>query len=222
MCIAVVTIRSRITERNTERENMAKRRHLTPQEICAQCKAVARESRMAERSPWSAMAILCAYVIMKTEGFKGQRISKIANKVNEIEAQWSDGKIDLAAVSKRLYDKADWTVEYKEYTEEEITAKKGSYRYWIDSRQLGPQNTINEIAVRYMLFFFTTLMDEYGFGKERLTRSEEYMHKLLEDYQQDKTTVHQWKKALFDDAGIVMEMPIDPLTQREGSVMTGV
>lgn len=47
------------------------------------------------------------------------------------------------------------------------------------------------------------------------------MHKLLEDYQQDKTTVHQWKKALFDDAGIVMEMPIDPLTQSKGSLMTG-
>lgn len=200
---------------------MAKRRHLTPKEIMAQCKAVARESRMADRTPWTAMGIMCAYVIMKVEGFKGQRILKIANRINEMEEKWSAGDIDLKDVSKRLYDKAEWTIEYKEYTEEDITAKKGSYQYWLDSVQIGPQNTINKQATRYMLFFFNALIDEYGFGKERLTRVEEYMNKLLLDYQTDKTTVHSWKKALFDEAGVVMEMPIDPLTQREGSMMTG-
>ena len=200
---------------------MAKRRHLTPKEIIAQCKAIARESRMADRTPWTAMGIMCAYVIMKVEGFKGQRILKIANKINEMEEQWSNGKIDLKDVSKKLYDKAEWTIEYKEYTEEDIKAKKGSYQYWLDSVQIGPQNTINEQATRYMLFFFNALIDEYGFGKERLTRVEEYMNKLLLDYQTDKTTVHSWKKALFDEAGVVMEMPVDPLTQREGSIMTG-
>ena len=200
---------------------MAKRRHLTPKEIIAQCKAIARESRMADRTPWTAMGIMCAYVIMKVEGFKGQRILKIANKINEMEEQWSKGKIDLKDVSKKLYDKAEWTIEYKEYTEEDIKAKKGSYQYWLDSVQIGPQNTINEQATRYMLFFFNALIDEYGFGKERLTRVEEYMNKLLLDYQTDKTTVHSWKKALLDEAGVVMEMPVDPLTQREGSMMTG-
>ncbi len=196
------------------------RRHLTPKEIIAQCKAVARESRMADRTPWTAMGIMCSYVIMKCEGFKGQRISKIAGKVNEMENQWSQGNVDLKEVSKRLYDKADWTIEHKAYTEADITAKKGTYKYWLDSKQIAPQNTINEQATRYMLFFFTALMDEYGFGKERLTRVEEYMNSLLLDYQKDKTTVKGWSKALLDEAGIVMEMPVDPLTQTKGSIMT--
>ena len=199
---------------------MKKRRHLTPQEIIAQCKAVARESRMADRTPWTAMGIMCAYVIMRKEGFKGQRILKITNKVNEMEEQWSNGKIDLKEISKRLYEKAEWTIEYKAYTEADITAKKGSYRYWLDSVQIGPQNAINEQATRYMLFFFTALMDEYGFGKDRLTRVEEYMNELLLAYQQDKTTVGTWKKALFEEAGVAFEMPIDPLTQTAGSLMT--
>ena len=64
------------------------RRHLTPKEIIAQCKAVARESRMADRTPWSAMGIMLSYVIMKREGFKGQRILRITNRVNEMEMQW--------------------------------------------------------------------------------------------------------------------------------------
>lgn len=196
------------------------KRHLTPKEIIAQCKAVARESRMADRTPWTAMGILCGYVIMRVEGFRGQRILKIANKVNSLEEQWSRDEINLEDVSKRLYKKAGWTIEYKEYTLEDITAPKGSYQYWLDAAQIGPQNTINMQATRYMLFFFTALMDEFGFGKERLTRVEEYMNKLLLEYQQDKTTVKGWSRALLDEAGVVMEMPIDPLTQTRGSLMT--
>lgn len=198
-----------------------KKRHLTRQEIIAQCKAVARESRMADYSPWSAMGVMCAYVIMKVEGFKGKRIFRIASKINEMEEQWKKGEVDLKEISQRLFDKADWTIEYKEYTESDITAKKGSYQYWLDSRQIGPQNTINEQATRYMLFFFHALMDEYGFGKERLTRVQEYMNNLLQDYRTDKTTVHEWKKALYDEASVVFEMPVDPLTQTRGSLMTG-
>ena len=165
---------------------MGKKRHLTPAEIKEQCKRIARESRMADRTPWTAMGIMLSYVIMRKEGFKGQRISRIANKVNEMEADWADGKIDLKEISKRLYDKADWTIEYKAYTVDDITARKGSYQYWLDSKQIAPQNTINEQATRYMLFFFTALMDEYGFGKDRLTRVEEYMNELLLQYQEDK------------------------------------
>lgn len=200
---------------------MGKKRHLTPAEIKEQCKRIARESRMADRTPWTAMGIMLSYVIMRKEGFKGQRISRIANKVNEMEADWADGKIDLKEISKRLYDKADWTIEYKAYTVDDITARKGSYQYWLDSKQIAPQNTINEQATRYMLFFFTALMDEYGFGKDRLTRVEEYMNEQLLQYQEDKTTVREWSRALLAEVGVVMEPPVDPLTQTAGSIMTG-
>lgn len=197
------------------------KRHLTPQEIIHQCNMVARESRMADRTPWTAMGIMCAYVIMRKEGFKGQRILRITNRINEMEEQWSNGKVDMKEISQRLMYKADWTIEHQKYTEDDIRAKKGSYQYWIDQKQIAPQNTINEQATRYMLFFYTALMDEYGFGKDRLTRVQDYMNELLLEYQQDKTTVHSWKKALFEEAGVVMEMPVDPLTQTRGSMMTG-
>lgn len=115
---------------------------------------------------------------------------------------------------------AENIIEHKAYTEADITAKKGTYQYWLDSVQIAPQNAINEQATRYMLFFFTALMDEYGFGKERLTRVEEYLNSLLLDYQQDKTFVRAWKIALMEEAGVFFEMPIDPLTQTAGSLMT--
>ena len=100
------------------------KRHLTPDEIKAQCKDIAREKRMAERTPWTAMGIMCAYSIMKKEGFKGQRISRLANRVNEMEEQWSKGGINLKEVSEKLMDKAEWTITHTTYTEADIRAKR--------------------------------------------------------------------------------------------------
>lgn len=161
--------------------------------------------------------LLCDH---EERGIQRAKDFKTCQQGQEMEAQWSEGKIDLKGISKRLDDKAGWTIESKAYKESDITSKKGSYQYWLDSKQIAPQNTINEQATRYMLFFFTTLMDEYGFGKERLTRVCDYLNELLVDYQQDKTTVRAWKQAIYDEAGVIIEMPIDPLTQTVGSMMT--
>ena len=197
------------------------RRHLTPAEIKAQCNQIAREKRMADRSPWSAMSIICPYVVMKSEGYKGQRISKLIGKITDYEEKWSNGEVDLEEFRERLKLKAEWTLEFNQWTEADITARKGSYNYWLDKIQLEPQNRINQNAERYMLFFFISLMEEFGYGKDRLTRVEEYMNTLLLDYQQNKTSISEWKTALFEEAGIVIEMPVDPLTQKSGSIMTG-
>ena len=197
------------------------RRHLTPAEIKAQCNQIAREKRMADRSPWSTMSIICPYVVMKSEGFKGQRISKLIGKITDYEEKWTNGEIDLEEFRERLKLKAEWTLEFNQWTEADITARKGSYNYWLDKVQLEPQNRINQNEERYMLFFFISLMEEFGYGKDRLTRVEEYMNTLLLDYQHNKTSISEWKTALFEEAGIVIEMPVDPLTQKSGSIMTG-
>lgn len=199
-----------------------KKRHLTPKELIAQCNAIARENRMVDRTPWTATGIICAYTIMRSEGFKGQRILKLINKINELEDHWNENKLSIEDISKRLQEKAGWTVEHKIYTEADITAKKGTFDYWIDSKQIAPQNAINQQATRYMLFFYTALMDEYGFGKERLTRVAAYMDSILPQYQVNKSIVVEWKKALLDEAGVVLEMPLDPLTHTKGSLMTGI
>lgn len=198
------------------------KRHLTPDEIKEQLKHIAREKRMCDRTPWSAMSIMCSYVIMRKEGFKGQRIAKITSKVNEYEEMFDNGRLTVEEVSKQLMDKADWTIEYTNYTADEITAKKGTYQYFVDAVQIDPMNAINTQATRYILFFFKALMEEYGFGKERLTRVQNYINELLELHRTDRETVHDWKKELFDEAGIVIEMPIDPLYQTKGSILTGI
>lgn len=197
------------------------KRHLTRNEILARCNAVARERRLCDRSPWTAMSIICSYAAMKSEGFKGQRLQKIVTRVNELQSEYDAGRVDLEEISKKLYDRAEWTITHEKYTKADITAKKGSFDYWLDEKQIDPQNAINEQATRYMLFFFTALIEIYGFGKERLTRIQEKINEMLQLYQQDKVTVRQWKKELLDDAGIYFENQVDPLTQKSGSLMTG-
>lgn len=177
---------------------------------------------MSDRTPGTAMGIICAYTLMRCEGFKAQRIVRITDAIAKYEEQWRNGEITVDDMSKRLMDKAEWSIEYKEYTEADIRHRKGTYDYWLDQRQIQPQNQINQLATRYMIFMFNALIDEYSYGKDRLTRVEEYLLKTIAEYRDEKATVKGWSKALLDEAGLVFELPADPLTQTTGSMMTGI
>lgn len=197
------------------------KRHLTPQEIICQCKMAAREIRMSHRTPWTLTSLLCAYGVMKIEGFKGKRILKLTQRVEYLNNQWEEGNLDLDVLREKINKKAGLNFLPGTYSEKDIIWKKGTYQHWFDKAQIDAQNTINEITVRYMLFFFAALMDEYGFGSVRINRLFDYITGLLPEYQNDYSIAENWKKALFEEAGVVMEMPVDPLTQTVGSIMTG-
>lgn len=198
------------------------RRHLTPQEIIAQCNGVAREIRMKDRTPWTAMGIICGYTLLKSEGFKGQRIFNVTQKIDEYENLYHEGKLDLEEERQWLKSVTGWELEWRNYTEEDIVWKKGTYLHWIDEKQLQPQNDINTMALRYMIFFFKALNELYGYGEGRLNRVELAMRNFLNAYLEDKTSVLTWRKTLFAEAGVVFENPIDPkYGAPTASIMTG-
>lgn len=199
---------------------MGKKIHYTPQEIIAQCNAIAREKRMAVRSPWTAMAIVCGYSMLKSEGFKAKRIAAVLTKVNDYEDLWRNGELTVEQANEKLFKIAEWKIEYEEYKESDITAKKNSFQYYIDKIQIEPQNTINETSVRYLIFFFLALNEMHGYGKERLTRIKDLVNKTFTEYQDNRYALHKWKAELLD-AGIYFENPIDPLTQEKGSLTCG-
>lgn len=190
-----------------------KRRHLTPQELKERLKHAAKQSRMATRTPWTAMGVLTGFALYKSEGFKGQRILKITDAVAEYERRWIDGEITIDDCNARLKEKTGWDVNVTPYTDEDLKSKKGSCRYLLEKTEMEAKNTINMQSARYMVWLFNALMDEYGYGKDRLTRVEEYMLKLIDDYTFSRTTVDAWRKVLRDDLGLVFEQPIDPITQ---------
>lgn len=200
---------------------MKKKRHLTPKEIMAHCKFIAKEKRTAERSPWTVASILAAYTMLKSEGFKGKKISRVLEYVNNLNEQWYDGKVDLEELRKALMEYGELPIGNTPYTEADITKKKGSFDYYMDLIEIDAQNTINEVATRYMVFFFTALRDVYGYGKVRLNRVADFLNNLLTDYQGDRKSLREWKQAILDEAGILIEPPVDPKTQDNTSTMMG-
>lgn len=174
---------------------MKKKRHLTPKEIMAQCKAVARECRMADRTPWTVVGILISYSVMESENFRGKRILKILNRVSEMEELWETGELNFEETKEKVYTKIDdGLLEHTTYKESDIVHKKGSYDYLLDSKQIDPQNTMNEYFSRYLVFFFVTLIEDYGYGKERLMRVYNFMDKLMQNYRLNQATIGIWKK----------------------------
>lgn len=193
------------------------RRHFNKDEIIAMCTQVARETRMADRTPYTAMPIICLYTMLESEGWKQTRLANLANKINEYKAKYDTGEIDKEYLENRLKEKVDFMVGYEEYTLEDVTSKTKFMR-WLDEKQIAPQNRINELSTEYMLLFFNALMD-CGFGKERVNRVQTAMFDVLNRYVENKLLLRDIRQKLLD-AGIFVEQPVDPLTQTVGSSLT--
>lgn len=189
-----------------------RRRQLTKDEILRACKDVAMKNRIAERSAWTAMGIMCGYSIMKSEGFKQKRLADIAQKVSILNDKYLNYEIELEDLAKTLMDKAEWTIEVVEYTDNDIISKKKSFDYFYDKRSQEACNKVNNMCMAYLLFFFNVLITDYEFGKVRLTRVKDYLNDIKDAYEADKEQLHVWKKELLE-AGVMYEGPKDPLFQ---------
>ena len=141
--------------------------------------------------------------------------------VNELEEQYAGNALDMETLEQTLEAKAGFKIKNDTYTEADIIHKKGSFNYWLDSRQIEAQNEMNRQASRYMTFFYNVLITEYGFGKKRILRVDELLGQNMKNYQTDRSVIVKWKKELKEKAGLSIEMPKDPLTQTSGSQMTG-
>lgn len=197
------------------------KRHYEPKQLIAELNHIAREKRMATRTPDTAAGIICGYGLYKSENIRQSQLAKVVKRLTEYQEMYRNGEIDNATMSKRIMDKADFSIEYEDYTLDDITKRKGSFDYWLDSIQIGAQNTINQYATAYMLMFYNSLIDELGFGKTRLNRVNQCILYHLEEYQYHREKITDWINELYENLGVLYEMPIDPLTQTSGSCLTG-
>lgn len=201
---------------------MKGRRHLTPQEIKQQMNLIARESRMAERSTWTAMSIMFGYSMMKGAGFKGKRINDVIQKVNELYEECEKDPERIKAIQDKVEEKTGSKYEGVEYTDDEIQFKKGTYAWQYNAIQIPIQNRINAECLKYMLLFNFALIEMHGFGFERLERVNNVFETIRSKYVTEKQMLIQIRRELYEDAGILMQNPEDTLdTKYEGSLMLG-
>lgn len=183
------------------------KRHLTPQEIIAQCKRAARMNQKSVETSLHAMGIIFGYTLMKSEGFNGNKLSKLAKLIDDTyEKLWS-GETTLEELSDRLMEKAGWTIQRETYTEENIKARNGKYEYWLAKSMLSGANSIDYESVKYMISMYNVLIDEFGYGQRRLTRVREAFEKNMIDYENGKATLKDWKMELYNKEGVIFAVP---------------
>lgn len=179
-------------------------KHLTKTEILEQLKYTANIRKKASGAPFTGMAILGNYILWKTEGWYQKHLAEYNERVKE----YYDMDIDIKALSKRLYDAADFAVEVKYHKVQDNQCKKSQrYRQIMEQKLMDAEDEINRCSQKYLLIHFNALMD-MGYGKKRLNRVKDAMNKKLNDIEDPMgEDAMKMRQELIDEMGIYIEMP---------------
>lgn len=184
------------------------KRHLSKNEILAKMKEVQKLKNSSDKTPFTGMSTLCNYVLWKKEGWYQKKLGEYNEKVLAYWEQLYTGEIELQTLSDRLWDKADFKIEFVPYTEKDIvTKKKNSFLYEMEKRVIDANNTINEVSARHFTIHFNVLMD-MGYGKKRLERNKDYLNGMLGVISSaSDQRIMDLHRELYEEAGIYIEMP---------------
>ena len=185
-----------------------KRRQLSKNEILAKTKQLQMLKRSSYRSPFTGMSVLCNYTLWHDEKWYQKKLGEYNSLVAAYDKRLDDEEITLEEISKRLWDKAEFTVEWVEFTDKDITvSKKDKFLYSLEQKIIGYNNTINQMSTIYFLIHFNVLMD-MGYGKKRLERNKDLInHNLGNIHTENGTRIMELRQELIDKAGIFVEMP---------------
>lgn len=187
------------------------KRQLTKNEILARMREVKKISDSSDKSPFTGMATVCNYTLWKNEGWSQKKLADYNMAVAEYDKKLDSGEVTIEQLQERLWNKADFSVEYVKYTYRDIKSRKNSFMYELEKKINEANNTINELAARYFLMHFNTLMD-MGYGKKRLERNKDQINNLLnvitsDEKDKSKPRIMDLHKELYEEAGIYIEMP---------------
>ena len=184
------------------------KRHMTKDQILASMRTVKKMTLCGDRGSFTGMATLCNYILWKEEKWYQKKLVEYNAAVAVYDQKLDSGEVTLEQLTERLWNKADFKVQYEKQTEKDIQARKNSFLYEMEKRLIESNNTINEIATRYFLMHFNVLMD-MGYGKKRLVRNSDYInHYLGNVVTKDGSRIMDLHRELIDKAGIYVEMPV--------------
>lgn len=160
----------------------------------------------SEATAFTGIDVLCNYTLWHDEKWTQKELVEYHTAVMEYDRKFYDGEITIEQMSKRLWDKAEFTIEYVPQTEEG-TYLKSKFQRDMELRTIKAGNIINEISQQYLLIFFNVLMDS-GYGKKRLNRVKDNINKWLDIASKDTgKKIMDLHRELVDKVGIYVEMP---------------
>lgn len=179
-------------------------KHKTKDELLRELKHVSKVRRRASSAPFTGMAILGNYILWYIEGWGQKRLAEYNNKVAEYYSQ----EYDMQALSDRLMNKAEFSVEVAYHSESDNRYKKSQkYRHSMEQKLMDAEDEINRCSQKYLLIHFNVLMD-MGYGKKRLTRIKDAMNQKLREVSDPMGVgAMEMRQELMDGVGICIEMP---------------
>ena len=160
----------------------------------------------SESTAFTGIATLCNYVLWHDEKWSQNKLIEYHTAVTEYDRKFYDGEITIEQMSKRLWDKAGFTIEYVPQAEEDTYLKNKFFRD-MEQRTIKAGNIINEMSQQYLLIYFNVLMDS-GYGKKRLNRVKDNLNKWLDITSKDTgKKIMDLHRELVDKVGIYVEMP---------------
>lgn len=176
--------------------------------ILAEMKKVAKMRRLGTRAAWMGAQMMSAYAMWKSEGFSARKISKVMQRVNEMEGEFDRGELHVKDVRKLMCSEKyglNITVEECEPTPK----NKNAYKDMIEQKMVECHNDITITTDRYILFFLKALIDVECFGRKRINRVKDYVFKLYQMSDSDPTLAHRIQRELLDGTGLMFESPKD-------------
>lgn len=188
-----------------------KRRQLTKEELLRYAKESKRLDLVADRAPFTGMAVLCNYNLWKQDRWGQNRLQEYNRQVAAYELQLNTELASLSLLSNRLMRKAEFTVEYTPDSEvsfctpDRMSGK--SFYHTLALKRREQDNKVNELSMRYLLIHFNVMLD-FGWGKVRLERNANQMNAILATLSEDTGgTLLDLRRELIDKVGVWIEMP---------------
>lgn len=181
------------------------KRHRSKNELLAQMRELQRRKMTRFTAPFTGMAIISNFVLWKVEKFTQNKLEKYNQLVNEYYLKINNGDISLDSLADRLFQKAEFKIEFEPYTEDDIlVSRKDKYAYAWNKQNIEINNAINDSCREYLIICFNALMD-MGYGKKRLGR---VRVNVLETLNSSGGKVMGMHQELIDGVGIYIEKPI--------------
>ena len=183
------------------------KRYDNPQEILKIMRQTELLKQSAERSPFTEILTLFCYTLWKDYKYSQTRLYDFCGKFTEYNEKYENEP--YTELQSRLNDFADWTIEYKEFTEADYPHYKSVVAQKCIREQVRCNNLINELSTRYILYGMVILMED-GFGKKKLTNFKDKFSDHMDnagDKCNGKDFMDLWRE-LVENTGIYIEKPI--------------
>lgn len=182
-----------------------KRRQLTKDELLRYAKESKRLDLVADRAPFTGMAVLCNHTLWKEDRWGQKRLQEYNREVAIYEQLLDTGSASLSLLSNALLRKAEFTVEYEPEQNHWVPGK--TFYASLARKRMEQDNKVNELSMRYLLIHFNVLL-HFGWGKVRLERNAKQMNAMLATLSEDTGgTLLDLRQELIDKVGVFIEMP---------------